>query len=154
MINEYITILTFIPWIILFIIVSLTNLNNDNYQKFSLKYLKKNFFKIFRIDLLFLIIVFYYFASFNKDFVDKYLFTAMLIYLCVNSFYEKKSKLKKSFFKKNILRLVLLFIVMMIPFIIYFINKNLVLTYKIMLLYLFFNSVIIILINYVNKLKK
>ena len=64
MINKYIILLTFIPWIIIFIISSIRNLNNNNYQNFTFKYLTKNLFKIFRLDTLFLIIVFFYFASF------------------------------------------------------------------------------------------
>ena len=120
MFDRYIVLLTFIPWILFFIISVRRNLNNSNYRKFNFKYLKENFFNIFRLDLLFLVIVFFYFASFEKDFVDKYLFMVMNLYLCVNSIYEKKIKLNKGFIKKNILEIILLFIIMLIPFGIYF----------------------------------
>lgn len=154
MINKYITLLTFIPWILFFIISVFRNLNNKEYRKFNGKYLKKNFFKIFRLDLLFLILVFFYFASFEKDFVDKYLFMVMNLYLCVNSIYEKKYKITKQFFKDNGLELILLLIIMLIPFGFYIFKNNLVLTYKIMLVYLFLEYIIIILVSYLGKIKK
>ena len=154
MINKYIILLTFIPWIIIFIISSIRNLNNNNYQNFTFKYLTKNFFKIFRLDTLFLIIVFFYFASFEKDFVNKYLFTVMNIYLCVNSIYEKKAKYSENFLKNNIFNFIILIIILTTPFIFYFIRKDLVVTYKIMLIYLFIEPLIIILINYISKLLK
>lgn len=150
-IDKYIVLITFIPWLLFFIVSILNNLNNKDYKTFSLKYLKKNFFKIFRIDTLFLIIAFYYFSSFGKEFVDKYLFAVMCLYLFMNSFYEKKEKIKKDFFKKNFLNLVLLFIIMLIPFTVYFIKQKLVLTYKIMLLYLYFEYIMILLVNYISK---
>lgn len=150
-IDKYIVLITFIPWLLFFIVSILNNLNNKDYKTFSLKYLKKNFFKIFRIDTLFLIIAFYYFSSFGKEFVDKYLFAVMCLYLFMNSFYEKKEKIKKDFFKKNFLNLVLLFIVMLIPFTVYFVKQRLVLTYKIMLLYLYFEYIMILLVNYISK---
>jgi len=150
-IDKYIVLITFIPWILFFIVSILNNLNNKNYQVFSLKYLKKSFFKIFRIDTLFLIIAFYYFSSFDKEFVDKYLFAVMCLYLFMNSFYEKKEKIKKDFFKQNILNLILLFLIMLIPFMVYFIGHKLVLTYKIMLLYLYLEYVLIILVSYISR---
>ena len=51
MLEKYIIFLTFIPWIFMFIISIIKNLNNDNYLKFSFKYLRKNIFKIFRLDM-------------------------------------------------------------------------------------------------------
>ena len=90
-INKYIILVTFIPWILIVFVSVLSNLNNENYQKFSFKYLGKNFFKIFRLDTLLLILCFWYFASFHKTFVDKYLFSIMCLYLFVNFFYEKRS---------------------------------------------------------------
>lgn len=153
-INKYVILITFIPWIIFFLISGINNLNNDDYKAFSVKYLKDNFFKIFRIDTLFLIIVFYYFSSFGKEFVDKYLFAVMVLYLLMNSFYEKKEKIKKGFFKENIINLLLLLVIMVIPFSIYFIKHKLILTYKVMLFYLFFQYIIIIVVNYIAKLIK
>ncbi len=151
MINKYITFLTFLPWIAVYMIGIIRNLNNENYKDFNFKYLKKNFFKIFRLDLLFLIGVFFYFASFKKEFVDKYLFAVMNIYLFVNSFYEKREAREKGFYKNNLFSLIILVLLIFIPFLVYFIKHNLVLTYKIMLLYLFFEVVFIIVINFIKK---
>lgn len=152
--DKYLTILTFIPWIFIFVISTFNNLNNKNYQNFSWKYLKKNFFKIFRLDTLVLIVAFGYFASFDKEFVDKYLFAVMCIYLCVNSFYEKKDSLKKNFFKNNVLNIFLLFLIMLIPFYIYFVKHDLDSTYKIMFLDLFLQYIIILGVSYITKFLK
>ncbi len=46
-IEKYITIVTFIPWILIIIVSLINHLNNENYQQFSLSYLRKNIFKIF-----------------------------------------------------------------------------------------------------------
>lgn len=151
-IDKYIVLITFIPWILFFLKSGIYNLNNSNYETLSWKYLKNNFFKIFRIDTLFLIIAFYYFSSYGKDFVDKYLFAVMALYLLMNSFYDKKEKIKKGFVREKFINIILFLIVMIVPFFIYFGKHNLVLTYKIMLFYIFFQYIIIIAINYVSKL--
>lgn len=151
-IDKYIVLITFIPWILFFLKSGIYNLNNSNYESLSWKYLKNNFFKIFRIDTLFLIIAFYYFSSYGKDFVDKYLFAVMALYLLMNSFYDKKEKIKKGFVREKFINIILFLIVMIVPFFIYFGKHNLVLTYKIMLFYIFFQYIIIIAINYVSKL--
>ncbi len=148
-INNYINIITFIPWLLLFSISALNFFNNK--ETFNIKYLKKHFFKIFRLDTLFLIVVFFYFASFNKEFVLKYLFAVMCIYLFVNSFYENKPTLAKHFFKNNLINLLLILILILIPFIIYFITNNLELTYKIMLIYYFLEYLISIIIKFITK---
>lgn len=153
-IEKYITLVTFIPWILIIIISMIYNLNNENYQNFSLKYLSKNIFKIFRLDTLLLIICFWYFSSFDREFVDKYLFAIMCLYLFVNFFYEKRSSLKKHFWKENIIQIILLFIIILIPFIYYNQTDDLNFTYKIMLLYLFFEYIIILIVSYLTKLIK
>lgn len=151
-IDKYIVLITFIPWILFFLKSGIYNLNNSNYETLSWKYLKNNFFKIFRIDTLFLIIAFYYFSSYGKDFVDKYLFAVMALYLLMNSFYDRKEKIKKGFVREKFINIILFLIVMIVPFFIYFGKHNLVLTYKIMLFYIFFQYIIIIAINYISKL--
>ncbi len=154
MIDKYIVLLTFIPWILFFIISGVRNLNNKKEIVFSFKYLKDNFFNIFRLDLLFLVGVFFYFASFEKEFVDKYLFLVMNLYLCVNSIYEKKKEFKKGFLKNNVIELILLFIIMLVPFLIYFIKNDTILTYKIMLIYLVLEYLMVIVVSFLGKLLK
>ena len=153
-IEKYITWITFIPWILIIIVSLVNNLNNEHYQKFSLKYLGKNIFKIFRLDTLLLIIFFWYFASFDREFVDKYLFAIMCLYLFVNFFYEKKNHIKKHFWKENIIQLILLLIVIVIPFIYYHQTNNLNITYKIMLLYLFLEYIIILIVSIIARIIK
>ena len=151
MLNNYITILTFIPWLLIFIKSIIKNLNNDNYLKYNFKYLKTNFFKIFRLELLFLIVVFFYFASYKLDFVSEYLFVVINLYLFVNSFYEKKIKLKKDFYSENLSNLIFLFFIIIIPIIIYVFKNNLIITYKIMFIYLFLEYPLILIINTLSK---
>ncbi len=150
-INKYITLVTFVPWIFIYIKSIIDNLKKDNYKKFSFKYLRKNFFKVFRLDILLIVIVFFYFSSFKVGFVDKYLFAVMCLYMFVNSFYEEKMELKKNFFKDNMLHLILLLLVSLIPFLVYSIKKDLLLTYKIMLMFLFLEYIIILVISYIIK---
>ncbi|MCM1053727.1 MAG: hypothetical protein NC483_07125 [Ruminococcus sp.] len=151
MIDNYINIITFIPWLLLFCVSSINYLKDKKTQEFNIKYLKKNFFKIFRLDTLFLIVVFFYFAYFNKEFVLKYLFAVMCMYLFVNSFYEYKPSLNKEFFKNNFINIILLLIFILIPFIIYFTTHKLELTYKIMLLFYFLEYFINILVISISK---
>ena len=153
-IEKYIIIVTFIPWILIAIVSTISNLNNEHYCTFSLKYLGKNIFKIFRLDTLLLILCFWYFASFGLEFVDKYLFAIMCLYLFVNFFYEKKNSLKKGFFQAHIMELIILLLVISIPFIYYHNTDNLNFTYKIMLLYLFFEYITILVISLIAKLIK
>ena len=150
-IEKYIILITFIPWILIIVVSMISNLNNEHYQTFSLKYLSKNIFKIFRLDTLLLIICFWYFASFDREFVDKYLFAIMCLYLFVNFFYEKRNPINKKFWKENIIQIILLIIMNLIPFIYYNNTGNLNFTYKIMLLYLFFEYIIILIVSYISK---
>ena len=64
-IEKYITLITFIPWLLIIIISMLFKLNNEHYQNFSFKYLSQHIFKIFRLDTLLLIICFWYFPFFG-----------------------------------------------------------------------------------------
>ena len=153
-IEKYIILITFIPWILIIVVSMISNLNNEHYRTFSLKYLGKNIFKIFRLDTLLLILCFWYFASFDREFVDKYLFAIMCLYLFVNFFYEKKNPIKKEFFKEHIIELILLIVMMAIPFIYYHNTDNLNFTYKLMLLYLFFEYIIILAVSLIATLIK
>ena len=78
----------------------------------------------------------------------------MCLYLFVNFFYEKKNYLKKGFFQAHIMELILLLLVISIPFIYYHNTDNLNFTYKLMLLYLFFEYIIILIISLIAKFIK
>lgn len=153
-INKYITILTFVPWLFIYITSIIKNLNHRKYQKFSWDYLKKNFFRIFRIDTLFLIIVYFYFASFDMEFVSQYLFAVICIYLFVNSFYEKNKPLAKNFWKQYIGEILLLFIYMILPILFYYLKHNLVFTYKWMLISLFLEYFLILIVSIIVRVLK
>ncbi len=153
-IDKYITLVTFIPWLLIIMVSMIFNLNKEDYQKFSIKYLSQNIFKIFRLDTLLLIVCFWYFSSFGREFVNKYLFAIMCLYLFVNFFYEKRALLKKGFFKENIINILLLIIIVSSPFIYYAQTNNLDFTYKLMLIYLFLSYFIVLLINTIARLLK
>lgn len=152
--EKYIIFLTFVPWILIVIISMLNNLSNKYYKRFSLKYLGKNIFKIFRLDTLLLLIFFWYFSSFNREFVGQYLFAVMCLYMFVNFFYEKRNSLKKGFFRENVIEIILLIIFNILPFIYYYQTGELINTYKIMLLYLFFEYFIIIIVSLIARVIK
>ena len=104
------------------------------------------------MDILILIMAFFFFASYNQEFVDKYLFLVMTLYLLVNKlFYEEKEKLTLSFFKNNILELILLFIIILIPLFTYFIKHNLVLAYKMIFIALFFEYFLILIVRKITQ---
>ena len=149
MINKIIIFLTFIPWIVIYLKYCLSKLSDNN--KLSIKYLKSNIFKIFRLDLLVLIIIFFYYASFNKGFVNEYLFAVFNIYLFVNSFYENHN-IKKGMLKKEIFPLIIMLILMIIPIIYYIFSKNLILTYKVMFIYLFLENIVVLIFKNVKRL--
>ena len=143
MINNIITYLTFIPWTLVFVKNSLDKIGVKD--KLTFKYLKENFFKIFRLDLLVLIVVFFYFATFDKGFVHKYLFAVMNLYLFINSFYE--NKVNKYKIKNKYITLIMIFILMFMPIVYYMLSNNLILTYKIMLICLYLENIIILIIK-------
>jgi len=154
-INFYLTLLTFLPWIFIYLIRVVRYLNNPNYHSFSWNYIEHHFFDIFRMDTLVIILFFFFFASFKLEFVNKYLFPVMCLYLCANSFYEVKEKRKKGFFKENLGNIILLILFMMFPIMVFVLFGKLGLTYKIMLFYLFFLYFLIILAcGIINLLKK
>lgn len=153
-ISFYIALLSFIPWIPLYIITFIIALNRSD-KNFSWTYFKHHMLEVFRLDWLILIIFFFFFAAFKQQFVSEYLFPVICLYLFVNSFYEKKDKLQKDFIKKNLGELVILFIIMLIPFIIYFIFGKLSLTYKIMLVMIFLEYFLVGIVKNITKhLKK
>ena len=148
MINEVITYLTFIPWMMIFVKNSLDKISNKD--RLSFKYIKSNFFKIFRIDLLILIIVFFYFAKFDKDFVHKYLFAVINIYLFVNSFYESNN-IDKKILKKRFMSLLIIGLIISIPIIYYILSNNLIVTYMIMFICLYLENIIILVMKKIKK---
>lgn len=149
-ISFYIALLSFIPWIPLYIITFIIALNRSD-KNFSWTYFKHHMLEVFRLDWLILIIFFFFFAAFKQQFVSEYLFPVICLYLFVNSFYEKKDKLQKDFIKKNLGELVILFIIMLIPFIIYFIFGKLSLTYKIMLVMIFLEYFLVGIVKNITK---
>lgn len=149
-ISFYIALLSFIPWIPLYIITFIIALNRSD-KNFSWTYFKHHMLEVFRLDWLILIIFFFFFAAFKQQFVSEYLFPVICLYLIVNSFYEKKDKLQKDFIKKNLGELIILFIIMLIPFIIYFIFGKLSLTYKIMLVMIFLEYFLVGIVKNITK---
>ena len=82
MINKIIIFLTFIPWIVIYLKYCLSKLSDNN--KLSIKYLKSNIFKIFRLDLLVLIIIFFIMHLLIKDLLmNIYLLFLIFIYLLI-----------------------------------------------------------------------
>jgi len=144
---RYIAIL---PWLLFFsvysynIFIKIYEKNKNNLKT----WFKKNFLKMFRIDMLILIAIFIFFLQFNNATVNIMLFFMINLYLFVNCFYdEQKSKNPKKIIIQHLIPFLL---VVLIPFLFYFLTKKFVTTCLIMFGYSFFAYIIVILIKKIS----
>ncbi len=142
--------LLFIPWILFFSLYSL-NAYKVIYRKktkINLKWINKNFFKIFRFDVLLLMGIFIYFSTYRNITVIKMLFFMINLYLFVNTIYDVKINKKRNIDWPMIIIYIL---IISIPIIYYYFTKKIIMTFMIMFGYVFFTYIINILINNFNK---
>ncbi len=151
--NKLIILITFIPWIINFYANLLDIYRSIDYQKLpALEWLKKNFFKEFRIDALIIILIFIYFSNFDKLFVCQYLFLVMNLYFYINSLYDTKHEIKKlACIKNNYKEMLLVNLISFLPFVYYYFTKNLVSTYLALFAITFLNFILITLIRLLKE---
>ena len=119
MFNKIIIYLTFIPWILFYGKLIKMALKETKNKKLNFKWFKQNFSIIIHFDIIILILLFIYFASFKDSFVNKMLFSIMNLYLYVNTFYDKRSNLNKVLDKTDILPSIIICLISIIPFILY-----------------------------------
>ena len=151
--NNLIIIATFIPWIINFYANLLDIYRSLDYQDLTaIEWLKKNFFKEFRIDALILILIFIYFSNFDKLFVCKYLFLVMNLYFWINNLYDKKAPIKIfTCIKDNYKEMLIINIISFTPFVYYYFYHNLISTYLALFAITFLNFILIILIRLIKE---
>jgi len=139
-----------IPWLLFFSVYSL-NIFIKLYEKNKddLKiWFKNNFIKMFRIDMLILIIIFIYFIRYENNTVNIMLFFMINLYLFINCFYDElKSKNRKKIILKHLLPYLL---VISIPILFYIFTGRFVTTCLIMFGYSFFAYIIVILIKKIS----
>lgn len=119
MFNKIIIYLTFIPWILFYGKLIKMALKETKNKKLDSKWFRKNFSTIIHFDIIILILLFVYFASFKDTFVNEMLFSVMNLYLFVNTFYDKRSNLNKVLDKKDILPSIIILFISIVPFILY-----------------------------------
>ncbi len=152
MINKIIIYLTFGPWLLFFGRLIKMALKETKNKKLDYVWFKKHFSTIMHFDIIILILLFIYFAIYNDTFVDKMLFSVMNLYLFVNTFYDKRNISNKSLDKKDILPGLIIFLISLIPFLLYnFKIINLVTTYIILFIYAALAYILVILIRKIVK---
>ena len=119
MFNKIIIYLTFIPWVLFYGKLIKLALRETKDKKLDSKWFKKNFSTIIHFDIIILILLFIYFASFKDNFVDQMLFSVMNLYLFVNTFYDKRNKSNKVLDKKDVAPSILILLISLIPFVLY-----------------------------------
>lgn len=154
--QKYIVYLTFIPWILHFIEISKISLKSLNDMKSAKTWLKKNFFNVFRFDNLILFAIFIYFTI-NYSSADQIwlveilLFSAIYLYLYINSYYDKNKKNSK-ITSRDFSTILIVLILMLIPVIYYVSTKKIKITYYIFFGYTFFNFIIVGISKLINDL--
>ena len=136
--------LALLPWLLFFPTYSFhiyLEINEKGTREL-IKWGKKNFFKMFRLDILLLISLFVYFLTHNHNTVNLMLFFMINLYFFVNMLYE--TKFKGKFRELNVQMVVIYIFVILIPVIFYLITRNFVVTSLIMFGYSFFAYFILI----------
>ena len=119
MFNKIVNYITFIPWVLFFGKLIKMALKETKHKNLNFKWFRSNFSKIIHFDIIILILLFIYFASFEDTLVDRMLFSVMNLYLFVNTFYDKRNISNKSLDKKDIIPSIIIILLSLIPFILY-----------------------------------
>ena len=142
--------ITLLPWLLFFSIYTL-NAYIEIYERNKTKlktWFHKNFWKMFRLDILLLIIIFIFFLKYKNNTVNIMLFFMINLYLFINSLYDiVPNKNTKKIIKQLLISFLL---VVLIPFLFYYFTKNFVFTCLIMFAYTFFAYIIVILLKKIS----
>ena len=153
--QKIIICLTFIPWILYFISVSINAIKDLNRNKITMNWLKENVLNIFHFDNIILIAIFIYFSICYPDsdqimLVEVLLFTFINLYLYLNRYYDKNNK-KEKITVNDIPTVLIIVILMLIPITYYLSTKKYTTCYYIMYGYSFFNYVIVYISKIINN---
>lgn len=152
--TKLIIYLTFVPWFLYFIVLCKNALKVLKENKMSKIWLKENIFKIFRFDNIILFAIFFYFSAYHHEanqilLVDTMLFSAINLYLFINTYYDK-NKNNNKIDQNDISTILILLLITLIPFIYYTSTNNYVITYYILFAYGFFNYLIVFISRCIN----
>lgn len=144
--EKMVVYMTFIPWMLYFMKNSFTIMKELKEAKKMgyAHWFKKNFYRIFRMDTLLLLALFFYFARYNTAIVNKLLFTVIHLYMWVNTFYDNKES-KERFEKSDMIPSIFLLLCMVIPIIWFEKALTQVEAYKLMCIFTFFTFVFVVL---------
>ena len=152
MFNKIVIYLTFIPWLLFFGKLIKMALKETKNKKLDFKWFKEHFSTIIHFDIIILILLFVYFASFKDSFVNMMLFSVMNLYLYVNTFYDKRNISKRKLDNKDILPGIIILIISIIPFLLYIFKViKLVTVYTILFIYAALAYLLVILIRKIIK---
>lgn len=142
--------LTFITWLLNYLLRSKNALKEINFKKDPkyLNWFKKNF----KIMPLLLILLFIFFMNFDNEIVNKILFFTINLYLYIDLIHEDKiSKKKLKFTSKNKIIFLLILLISIIPFIYFYLTKNLSITYLLLFIYSYFAYLLVLIMLIIDK---
>lgn len=154
--NVFFTYLTFIPWFLYFAQISKNAIKDLKNNKLTFSWIKKNIFKIFHFETIILYAIFVYFAVYYRDanqiwLVEILLFSAINLYLYINTFYDK-NKNNEKIETRDISTILITLIIVILPIIYYVSTKNREITYYILFGYSFFGYLIAAMSSLLNNL--
>lgn len=146
--NDVINFFTVIPWILYFCFRVIDALKGTKKQKFNLKWFKNNWKKIFHLEEILLMAIFVYFSSQGDKNLNKFLyqmlFVVMNLYLFINSFYDRRRTIANNLNKKDLSVIIITSLFLIMPFLYYIKVKELVLTYYLLFVLVFFSYPIVL----------
>lgn len=153
---KFLVYLTFIPWLLYFITLSKNTIKVLKTNKLTKEWIKSNIFNIFHFEnlILFGIFIFFSIAYRSRDqiwLVDALLFSAINLYLFINTYYQKK-KTNAKITNSDIPIILILIILTCIPFIFYASTHKYVIVYYILFAYIFFDYPIVYISKQINDL--
>ena len=154
--KNFFVYLSFIPWFLYFISICKNALKDLNKNEPTLKWITKNFFKIFRFDNIILFSIYIFFSYINTDasqlwLVKLLLFSGINLYLYINSHYDK-NKTKEKIITDDISTIFIILFLSSIPITYFISSKNYTITYYTMFSYSFFNYIIVYIGKKINDL--
>lgn len=154
--QKFFVYLTFIPWFLYFVEIAKNFLKILSNTKVNKEWFKKNFFYLFRFDSIILFAIFIFFAKFYKDanqimLVKILLFSAINLFLYINTLYEKHDN-PNHVTPKDISTILIILLVILIPIIFYIATDQYTITYYILFAYSFFSCLIVMFSKAINDL--
>ena len=125
-----------------------------NKNEISIRWLGKNFFKVFHVDNIILFAIYLFFSFINTDasqlwLVKILLFSSINLYLYINTFYDKH-RIEEKIVTDDISTIFIILFLAFIPIIYFISTKSYTVTYFIMFGFGFFNYLITFIAKKIN----